>query len=74
MGTGDALADSAASQGQRAAILLHLGQIALDEGDLPEASALFDEAVEIVGEQGDWPYDAPTSSCTTRSWLCLGRC
>jgi hypothetical protein len=53
----DVLAESAASQGQRALILFNLGLIAVEEGDLPEASALFDEVVEIAGEQGDWPFD-----------------
>jgi predicted ATPase/DNA-binding SARP family transcriptional activator len=48
-------AENPGSRGQRALLLLNLGQIALEEGHLPEASALFDEGVHIASEQGDWP-------------------
>jgi predicted ATPase/DNA-binding SARP family transcriptional activator len=49
--------ESGGLRSQRALILLNLGQIAVEEGDLREASALFDKAVEIVSEQGDWRSD-----------------
>jgi predicted ATPase/DNA-binding SARP family transcriptional activator len=52
------LVESGGSRPQRAHILFNLGLIAVEEGEAAEASALFDEAVDLLREHRDLPeYD-----------------
>jgi predicted ATPase/class 3 adenylate cyclase len=47
-------AEIGGSRRERALILLNLGQIAVEEGELLAACALFGEAVDLVRERGDF--------------------